>query len=295
MDRGIILQKLERMGVCDLELDWFKSYISGRRQRLVYDNYEYDLRDINVGVGQGSLLAVLLFQLHINDICTSLHYSSAILYADDTTVYLLGCNLRALKCKMQSDLDNMSMWLKVNKLLLNIGKTRSVLFSRTETPPLNLAIEGKIIEDVKCFKFLGFHMDKKLTFTHHIYHLYNNLLNSAFVIRKLGSFVPQSCLKSLYYAHCHSKLSYGIQVWFPLVAECEKCKLTLLQKRLIRIVSGKPHLAHCMPIFQSLNVLRIHNLIKLENVKLMYRIDRELAPVPIRNLFVKNVHNYGTR
>ena len=86
----------------------------------------------------------------------ALRFSSSILYADDTTIYVIGKNLHAMKAKIESDLSNISMWLNANKLLLNVSKTKSLLFLRENTTGLDLEIDGQKIKHVKCIKFLAF-------------------------------------------------------------------------------------------------------------------------------------------
>ena len=59
------------MGVRGSLLKWIKSYVSGRKQRVVLDGQMSDRRDIKAGVPQGSALKPLLFLIYINDITIS--------------------------------------------------------------------------------------------------------------------------------------------------------------------------------------------------------------------------------
>ena len=52
-----------------------------------------------------------------------------IIFADDTTIYTCGKDIRLLYGRMNDDLRQLSNWFKVNKLSLNIGKTNYILFS----------------------------------------------------------------------------------------------------------------------------------------------------------------------
>ena len=88
---------------------------------------------------------------------------------------------------------------------------------------------------------------------------------------------------------------YGVHVWFPLIKECEWLKLSQLQKRIIRIISAKNVRAHCMPLFKEAGILRLDDLVYLENLKLQFRVRNLIAPKPIENLFPKLLHNYNTR
>ena len=44
-------------------------------------------------------------------------------------------------------------------LLLNVNKTKCVLFTKTKLKVVNLVVDAQTIENVKCFKFLGFWID----------------------------------------------------------------------------------------------------------------------------------------
>ena len=70
-------------------MEWFRSYLSNRKQFVVIDGISSDLIDVTIGVPQGSILGPILFLININDLplCTALFF---LLFADDTT--LLACS-----------------------------------------------------------------------------------------------------------------------------------------------------------------------------------------------------------
>ena len=108
VSHSVILAKLEKLGIRDTELEWFRSYLSNRRQVTDCNGTFSSETKLSIGVQQGSLLGVLLIQLIINDMPSSLKFSSCLLYADDTTLFVIGKTLRFLRMKMQSDLASVS-------------------------------------------------------------------------------------------------------------------------------------------------------------------------------------------
>ena len=65
VNHEILLHKLKLYGINGTCLEWFKSYVSNRKQCIVYDVYNNIKKsaylDILCGVPQGSILGPLLF------------------------------------------------------------------------------------------------------------------------------------------------------------------------------------------------------------------------------------------
>ena len=62
-----LVYKLEAAGFTGAVLEWFRNYLSDRRQRVVLPNGSSDWTYIRAGVPQGSNLYPLLFLLYISD------------------------------------------------------------------------------------------------------------------------------------------------------------------------------------------------------------------------------------
>ena len=60
VDFDVLLSKLKIMGVGSL--DWFRSYLTGRRQCVSADVIDSEFLEIGCGVPQGSILGPMLFQ-----------------------------------------------------------------------------------------------------------------------------------------------------------------------------------------------------------------------------------------
>ena len=286
MSHEILVKKLEAIGVGDTELSWFKNYLSSRKQLVVLGRSESQMAGLEVGVAQGSLLGVLMFQIFINDLWKCLKYSTSILYADDTTIFLVGKSIRFLRAKLQADLDALSIWLRINRLKLNVSKTKCMIMNREGLQiNVDLFVDNQPIQCVYEFRFLGVIIDCALTFNPHFKSLYDKLYKACYVIRFLGSTLPTSCLRTLYFAYFHSHLTYGLAIWYPLLSKAAQNNLYLLQKRLIRYVNKSNFREHCMPLFKLNEILTISDQLKLENCKVIYRVTHGLIAKPIINCY----------
>ena len=92
------------------------------------NGYDSILRDLICGVPQGSSLGPLLFLLHINDFRSCLiHKSESGHFADDT--HCLAVNkLGTIESVGNYELRLVSKWLRLNKLSLNVGKSKLIFF-----------------------------------------------------------------------------------------------------------------------------------------------------------------------
>jgi retron-type reverse transcriptase len=61
VNHTILLSKLKVYKLDDLSLNWFRSYLSERFQKVIINNYESSAQNIRYEIPQGSILGPLLF------------------------------------------------------------------------------------------------------------------------------------------------------------------------------------------------------------------------------------------
>ena len=107
IDHSILISKLYHYGVRGIPLEWFKSYLNNRKQQVqMNDIFSTNVHTITKGVPQGSILGPLLFSLYANDFRKCLNHSSAIMFADDTSVFISNSNLTTMYQRANEDLNS---------------------------------------------------------------------------------------------------------------------------------------------------------------------------------------------
>ena len=119
VDHKILLKKLDYYGFRGVSNHWFNNYLTGRKQYVSIDGINSELREINFGVPQGSVLGPLLFLLYINDLAQATNCATFLL-ADDTTLQSSSQNTSDLIISASRELEKVSLWIQSNKLTLNI-------------------------------------------------------------------------------------------------------------------------------------------------------------------------------
>ena len=211
ISHDILLKKLEHIGFRGPIHQWIKSYLTNRKQFVNIGTSSSDILNTKMGVPQGSTLGPLLFILYINDMSDSLDDLNIVHFADDSTIHTSFNKHTNIAPYINTKLSLISEWLTANKLHLNIGKTKYMIFRIKDNPvDLNLSIGQSLINRTNVQKFLGINIDDKVTFAEHTNKISSKLSQAVGVLRKMKKIVPPRVLKQLFYSFIHSKYTYGI-------------------------------------------------------------------------------------
>lgn len=273
VDHDILLSKLNCYGIRGLALNWFRSYLTNRKQYVVIGNAKSELLNINHGVPQGSVLGPLLFLIFINDIVKSTALFDFILFADDSTLSTSYPSVNQLNITetINDELQRVSNWLKANKLCINIDKTKYMLFSYRKTSNIHgIKFGDDQISETDSTKFLGIIIDKNLTFKPHITYISSKLSKSIGILHKVKHILPEEALKILYRTLIHPYIQYGIEAWYG-TNKNKSNAILVLQKKAIRAMLNLEYNANTNDSFKYLKILKLPDLYEYSLCTLLYK------------------------
>jgi exonuclease III len=280
IDRDILMQKLFCYGITADEYNWFRSYLNQRYQRTGFNGVLSALREVELGVPQGSVLGPLLFVLYINDIIGSIKYSEINLFADDTLLSIAGENLADCLEKMNEDLASLTKWLKFNKLKLNVSKTKYMIVTRRRVGAAShnaLVIDNEPLEEVESIKYLGVQIDNKLTFKKHLELVIKKMAKKIGFLGRISNKLTCRTKTMIYQSIIQPHIDYCSSIIF-MANEGEMRSLQLLQNRAMRIILKKRRRTH---IKWMLDVLEFHSVkqrVNFNTLILVFKIKNNMVP-----------------
>ena len=130
----------------------------------------------------------------------------------------------------------------------------------------------------------------------HIANVARKISKSIGVIYKASFCLPTSSLLTLYYSLVYPYLVYCVSVWGSTYPSNLK-RILLLQKKVVRIISGSAFDAHTEPIFKQLKILKLCDMFRFQVEKIMFLFKKGCLPIASNNLFMirSQLHSYNAR
>ena len=300
VDHAILIEKLRKFGCVGNTLNWFKSYLTNRKQMCKVNQTTSKCRTVSCGVPQGSNLGPILFLLYVNDLPNCLKSTTASMFADDTNLTASGSTSTELYNKLNNDLENIHQWLLANKLTLNTSKTEYMIVgSRQRLGKIDEEAEIKLgdnkIKKISETKTLGVIVDDQLKWNSHINMVATKVSKGIGMIRRMKAFVPQSTLISVYNSIILPHFDYCSLVW-DIGNAYSLEKLQKLQNRAARVITGKSYDVRSKDILEELSWQPLMERWGNNKAIFMHKVTNGEYLENISSLFVvKNNENYNLR
>ena len=292
VNHGILLSKLQDIGLSPTAIKWFCSYLQSRYQVVKIHNATSAQLPITCRVPQGSILGPLLFSIYTNDLPNIPHHSSPQCYVDDTKL-TLNFNLQNQAnaiAKLNEDLCRISNWTFRNQLLINPSKTVLIIFGSramvSKVEDFRLTLIGKEITPATVAKDLGVILDPSLTYHDHIASTVSGCMARLGQINRVKQAFDSTTLNIIINALVFSKLYYCCNVWNN-TSEYNLSRIQAVQNFAARIVSNSRKYDHISPILKDLKWLPVRQQLYYRHAIMAFKCMSGCAPASLFSKYIQ--------
>ena len=252
-----------------------KSYLLDRYFQVKFQEEQTSLFPISAGVPQGSILGPTLYLLYTADLPTSNDIVSAA-FADDTAYLAIDNTVEIASERLQEHLTLVERWLKKWRIKVNESKSSHVTFTMRKDTCLPITLNNKILPMANEVKYLGMHLDRRLTWKVHIW---NKRKQLGLKFRKLYWILgPKSQLslesKLLLYKCIMKPIwTYGIQLW----GTASNSNIEIIQRfqsKTLRTIVQAPWYVPNEVIHRDLNIKTVQSEVKCFSDKYQERLKK---------------------
>ena len=198
IDAVHLIEKLKSAGVGGTPLKWFKSYMSGRSQSVIWNGTKSGSRPLTHGVAQGSILGPLLFLVMVADlpkyVTSGTLKAKMMCYADDSTLYLSAESKESLKSNLELMSKKMIEYCNDNGLVINSAKTKLLLSSKDN---FEIFVGDSIVCADSEISLLGIDYNTNFSTSPYLQKLATAAKSRAGMIYRLSFGVPSNLLRLL--------------------------------------------------------------------------------------------------
>ena len=316
----MLIKKLGKYNIKNYAINWIKSYLSNRTQQTQLDECTSSEREVKTGVPQGSILGPIFFICYINDIVHICKNSYILLYADDTVLYKkISDTERYLDMHyFQQDVNRLIKWCQVNRLSINVKKTKLVFHPHSANVENNIhndiSISNVNVSYVTSYLYLGVDIDNSLNFKQYYSNMFKKISYKLSLLRRIRYMITLKASLDITKTMFCSIIDYG-NIFLSTCNENDLKDIQTLQNHALRCCYNvkKPVDEHVLDLHKNANIIMVDTRRKRQILTCIWRniskgvIDivtpvRETRqnvaptiylPVPNTKLFKKSVYYQG--
>lgn len=235
-----------------------KSYLDNRHFKIRFGSAFSNIATINAGVPQGGILSPILFNIFVSDQPT-LADTLVADYADDKAIISMHENPDLASASLQLHLDLMTDWYKKWRVKINSTKSVHITFTLKLGHCPNVFINNTPIPTSDTVKYLGLHLDKRLTWNKHLKtkrlllnsrsRILKSLYSNQFTNLKTKITIYKSLLKPIWI--------YGIQLW-GAAKKSNTNKIQTFQNISLRKITNAPYFVSNHTLHNDLHIKTIN-------------------------------------
>ena len=120
---------------------------------------------------------------------------------------------------VNSEIKHIDLWLKANKLSLNVAKTEFMIISSRQKLQslndytININVDGVQINQTNCSKTLGINIDENLSWKAHIHEISTKVSSGIGAIKRVRPFVSMHTAIKIYKSLIEPHFDYSSVIW----------------------------------------------------------------------------------
>ena len=240
--------------------------------------------------------------MYLNDLSTVFVNSKYHFFADDTVLYISGENLYTTLSDMNKELANISKLLAVNKLKLNVNKTKCMLIEKKKinefwkVNKFGIIIDKAEIELVDKIKYLGVIMDHELKFKDHCDYICKKISKKIGVMGRLNKVLTTYAMKVVYNTIVLPHYNYCATLLY-LFNDTDIHRLQVLQNKGMRIVLKCNKYTRVADMLRLLQWLNVKQFAEFCTLLFIHKIKLKMMPSYYGNMLQQcdSIHKYNTR
>ena len=212
-----LITKLQNHGIQGMLLDWIRSFLEHRQQRVVINGQYSTWRNVRSGIPQGFVLGPLLFVIYISDLHETV-LSQVFLFADDTKMYRQ-IQDASDRHTFQLDISKLQEWVDKCFLRFHPDKYNLMTIGRdTSTDYYTMYSEDKGLvpmANVQSEKDVGVIFNLNMSFREDINSRATKANNIMGIIMRTYTYLDIESFKLLFKSLVRPHLEYGAPIWNP--------------------------------------------------------------------------------
>ena len=305
VSHDILLGKLKYYGFNNNVVEWFKSYLYHRGHKVFCNNKYSDIKYVNIGVPQGSVLGPVLFLIYVNDINNYLGSVTCNMYADDVIIYCAAPDMHKLHTQLQQSVVKINEWYDKNCLKVNVSKSNIMIVTTRQkevynvnSDDFNIRLGELTLSSVDFFHYLGVDLDRYISWNEYTDSLVKVLNKLVWTLSKLRDTISIPSLIQMYKSLIQPKIDYAITVW-GYSSQCNINKVQRMQNRAIRAILNNYDYVNIRgtDLIANLKLLNVRQRRDYFMSLLVFKCVHGLAPAYLSNeiIMAVDVSNRHTR
>jgi hypothetical protein len=259
---------------------FFKSYLQDRQFQIKVGSANSQLRPIQAGVPQGSVLGPLLYTLYTHDLPVSTHTTTGS-FADDIAILSSHVDPTVSTTNLQAHLHSIQTWITQWRIKINETKSSHMTFTLQHRQSPDVYLNNILIPRKLETKYLGMTLDSRLSWKPHIVKKRKQI---DLTIQRIHWLIGRASKLSIanklliYKTIIIPIWTYGLELW----GCASKSNLAIIQRaqsKIIRMIANAPWYVSNDTLHKDFGLPYVHDTIRQRSIRHHNKLQRHNNPL----------------